>query len=90
MQVEVTVAAGQGGTPADGARLREPHNSWELVEMAGDSDLLLTQAELFDADAWHASGVLTTGCWRGLARGTRTQGAHQSHLLTMMICYNLL
>ena len=35
-QIEVAVAPGQGGTPADGNQQREPQNSWqvELVNLS--------------------------------------------------------
>mmetsp|Transcript_15331 Transcript_15331/g.29465 ORF Transcript_15331/g.29465 Transcript_15331/m.29465 type:complete len:418 (-) Transcript_15331:340-1593(-) len=73
-QIEVTVAAGQGGTPADAQHRRESSDSWQLVDMAGDSSLLLTCAEPFNHEGWSERGYRTTGCWRGLGRGTRTQG----------------
>jgi hypothetical protein len=73
---EVSLVAGQGGTPADGEALRAAGNSWQLGLQAAEGGLVLAAATPFDHDAWAACGYLSAGCWRGLGRqsSTREQG----------------
>ena len=72
--VEVCLAAGQGGTPADGEALRSaPGDSWQLGLQAAEGGLVLAAAEGFDDDAWRALGYSSAGCWRGLGRPQPTR-----------------
>ena len=64
--VEVTLVAGQGGTPADGVHLREYGNTWMASEQAAKGGFVLCATELFDAESWSARGYTPTGHWRGL------------------------
>jgi hypothetical protein len=48
-KIFVTLAQGQGGTPAD-QPIREWHDSWQVVAVATNSDLILTAVHSFNAD----------------------------------------
>ena len=69
--VEVTLVAGQGGTPADGVHLREYGNTWMASEQAAKGGFVLCATELFDAESWSECGYTPTGHWRGLTSGAR-------------------
>ena len=71
---EVCLAAGQGGTPADGDCLRAaPGDSWQLGLQAAEGGLVLAAAEPFDDDGWRQLGYSSAGCWRGLGRPQPTR-----------------
>lgn len=44
----VTLCKGQGGTPAD-QPMRSWHDSWQVVSMAANASLILTQIYPFEA-----------------------------------------
>ena len=50
-EICVTLAQGQGGTPADQPQ-REWDNSWQIVAMAAESGLVLTDAHPFLEEAF--------------------------------------
>jgi Domain of unknown function (DUF2431) len=65
--VEVSLAAGQGGTPADGASRRRFYgDSWQLALNAAEGGFLITDAEDFNLEAWAALGYRSAGHYRGL------------------------
>ena len=68
---EVTLAAGQGGTPADGSKRRSsPGDSWQLALNVAEGGFLVTATEPFHHDGWTALGYRASGHYRGLGRGT--------------------
>jgi hypothetical protein len=69
----VSLVAGQGGTPADGAARRVDGNSWQLALQAAQGGLVLARTTPFDHDGWAACGYASAGCWRGLGRETATR-----------------
>lgn len=69
--MEVSLVAGQGGTPADGDARRDAGNSWKLAEQAAAGGLVLAAAEAFDHAAWASLGYASAGCWRGVGRPER-------------------
>ena len=73
----MSLAAGQGGTPADGKAQREWGNSWQLTEMAAAAGLVLVAAPAFQATRWEAAGYRSRGHRRGVQgeRAFRTEGA---------------
>jgi len=78
--LEIALAAGQGGTAADGADRRAFGDSWQIVLAAAEGGLLVTSAEPFQEQQWHEFGYRSSGCYRGLGMGTydqafRTTGA---------------
>ncbi len=70
---EVSLAAGQGGTPLDGAARRVSGDSWQLGLQAAEGGFVLAAAEHFDTAAWEACGYAAAGCWRGLGRERPTR-----------------
>jgi len=47
--IRVTLCNGQGGTPAD-QPMREWQNSWQVVAMAAEADLILSSVRPFRAE----------------------------------------
>ena len=47
--VHVTLCNGQGGTPAD-QPMREWQNSWQVVAMAAEADLVLSSVHPFKSE----------------------------------------
>lgn len=45
-KVDVSLCAGQGGTPSD-TKIRKPCNSWKIVKMASFGGFILTSVDLF-------------------------------------------
>lgn len=74
--VEVSLAPGQGGTRADGARMREYGNSWQAYSRGAENGMLLVEATPFADEAWRAEGYQSRGHWRGRGdeRGFVTDG----------------
>ena len=52
--VEVSLAPGQGGTRADGERMREYGNSWQAYSRGAENGMLLVEATTFADEAWRA------------------------------------
>lgn len=52
-QILVTLCKGQGGTPADKPQ-RAWHDSWQVVSMAANSGLILTDVRPFHAERYSA------------------------------------
>ena len=78
----MTLAPGQGGTPADGARLRpQPADSWQVQEAAAAAGLLLTAAVPFETHAWEKLGYTQRGCWRGFTQGFNADDGALVHVL---------
>ena len=50
-QVLMTLCKGQGGTPADRPR-RAWHDSWQVVAMAADADLILVKVVPFHVEEY--------------------------------------
>ena len=79
---EVTLAAGQGGTPADGSKRRSfPGDSWQLALNVADGGFLVTDAEPFNHDGWTALGYRASGHYRGMGRlggGTMDKQFHST------------
>jgi hypothetical protein len=75
--MQVSLAAGQGGTPADSKAQREWGNSWQLTEMAAAAGLVLVAAPVFQASDWEKAGYRSRGHRRGVQgeRAFRTEGA---------------
>jgi hypothetical protein len=69
---EVTLAAGQGGTGADGSARRVYGDSWMLGLQAAEGGLVLCDAEPFDEARWTALGYRPSGHYRGLGQLERT------------------
>lgn len=74
--VECALAPGQGGTSADGARLREYGNSWQAYARGAECGALLIEATPFDDEAWREAGYESRGHWRSARaeRGFQTSG----------------
>ncbi|XP_007883098.2 ferredoxin-fold anticodon-binding domain-containing protein 1 isoform X1 [Callorhinchus milii] len=69
--VTVALCSGQGGTAAD-LPMREWHNSWQVVALAAEGGLILTDVLPFDHT--HCSGYTSTG-YRSQEKSFRQQGA---------------
>ncbi|XP_061659274.1 ferredoxin-fold anticodon-binding domain-containing protein 1 [Syngnathoides biaculeatus] len=52
-EVHVSLCNGQGGTPADQPR-RERHNSWQVVAMAAEARLILSDVRPFESDKYQS------------------------------------
>ncbi|XP_077596897.1 ferredoxin-fold anticodon-binding domain-containing protein 1 [Stigmatopora nigra] len=52
-EVHVSLCNGQGGTPADQPR-RERHNSWQVVAMATEANLILSDVRPFESEKYQA------------------------------------
>ncbi|XP_019728934.1 ferredoxin-fold anticodon-binding domain-containing protein 1 [Hippocampus comes] len=52
-EVHVSLCNGQGGTPADQPR-RERHNSWQVVAMAAEAHLVLSDVRPFESDKYQS------------------------------------
>ncbi|KTG39242.1 hypothetical protein cypCar_00038074 [Cyprinus carpio] len=57
-EVHVTLCNGQGGTPCD-SPVREWHNSWQVVAMAAEAGLILSEIRPFDCEMYQ--GYRCTG-----------------------------
>lgn len=57
-EVHVALCNGQGGTPCDNP-MREWHNSWQVVAMAAEAGLILSEIRPFDRDRYQ--GYKCTG-----------------------------
>lgn len=57
-EVHVTLCNGQGGTPCD-SPMREWHNSWQVVAMAAEAGLILSEIRPFDCEMYQ--GYRCTG-----------------------------
>jgi hypothetical protein len=76
---EVTLAAGQGGTPADGSKRRSfAGDSWQLALNVAAGGFLVTDAEHFNHDGWTSLGYRASGHYRGLGRGTMDKQFHST------------
>jgi hypothetical protein len=71
-EVRVTLARGQGGTPAEKPQ-REWHNSWQIVEQAGRAGLVLESVVEFKSSEWQVEGYASRGYRRG-TQGFCTEG----------------
>ncbi|KAK3103325.1 hypothetical protein FSP39_018504 [Pinctada imbricata] len=70
-QIMVTLCKGQGGTPAD-KPMRKWHDSWQVVSMAANAGLKLTEVLNFDAHKFLQ--YKSTG-FRSQDKGFHTEGA---------------
>ncbi|XP_060565341.1 ferredoxin-fold anticodon-binding domain-containing protein 1 homolog [Ruditapes philippinarum] len=70
-QIKMTLCKGQGGTPAD-QPMRAWHDSWQVVSMAANSGLILTNIVPFNADDYR---VYTSTGFRSLDKGFNTENA---------------
>ncbi|XP_048242220.1 ferredoxin-fold anticodon-binding domain-containing protein 1 homolog [Haliotis rufescens] len=70
-QVMVTLCRGQGGTPAD-QPMRAWHDSWQVVSMAANASLILTQVVPFSAEEFQEYNSVG---FRSLDKGFHTEGA---------------
>ncbi|TWW74707.1 Ferredoxin-fold anticodon-binding domain-containing protein 1 [Takifugu flavidus] len=52
-EVHVSLCNGQGGTPADQPK-REWHNSWQVVAMAAEAHLILTDVRPFESEKYQS------------------------------------
>ncbi|XP_068601028.1 ferredoxin-fold anticodon-binding domain-containing protein 1 [Brachionichthys hirsutus] len=52
-EVHVSLCNGQGGTPMDHPQ-RERHNSWQVVAMAAEAHLILTDVHPFENEKWQS------------------------------------
>ncbi|XP_076867166.1 ferredoxin-fold anticodon-binding domain-containing protein 1 isoform X2 [Brachyhypopomus gauderio] len=81
-EVHVTLCNGQGGTPRDNP-MREWHNSWQVVAMAAEAGLILSNVRPFDADKYR--GYRCTG-YRSQDKGFHVEGA-LNHVFTRSLPY---
>jgi hypothetical protein len=73
--VRVTLARGQGGTPADGSAVRAVEgNHWQVLEAAAAQGMVLQAAGPFDARAWAQRGYASKGYRAKGERGFLTDG----------------
>ncbi|XP_046559648.1 ferredoxin-fold anticodon-binding domain-containing protein 1 homolog [Haliotis rubra] len=70
-QIMVTLCKGQGGTPAD-RPMRAWHDSWQVVSMAANASLILTQVVPFSAEEFQEYNSVG---FRSLDKGFHTEGA---------------
>ncbi|KAJ8267071.1 hypothetical protein GJAV_G00138010 [Gymnothorax javanicus] len=70
-EVHVSLCNGQGGTPAD-KPIREWHNSWQVVAMAADAGLILSDVCPFDQNKYQS--YKCTG-YRSQDKGFHIEGA---------------
>ncbi|KAM9846818.1 ferredoxin-fold anticodon-binding domain-containing protein 1 [Aulostomus maculatus] len=52
-EVHVSLCNGQGGTPADQPK-RERHNSWQIVAMAAEAHLILSDVRPFESETYQS------------------------------------
>uniref|UniRef100_A0A8C5KBR7 Ferredoxin-fold anticodon binding domain containing 1 n=1 Tax=Jaculus jaculus TaxID=51337 RepID=A0A8C5KBR7_JACJA len=76
-EVHVALCRGQGGTPADNPQ-REWQNSWQVVAMAAQGGLILSDVHLFDCEAM--PGYKCTG-YRSQDKSFHVEGA-LNHVFT--------
>ena len=76
-EIWLTLCKGQGGTPIDDLS-RGYENSWQIVQQAMESDLVLSDVTPFDASNW--PGYSPTG-YRGSSKGFLVEGA-LTHVFT--------
>ena len=70
-QVHMALGRGQGGTPVDSTQ-RGHHNSWQVIEMAAEGGLILSEVRPFNSTAY--PGYTPTG-YRGQDKGFVLDGA---------------
>ncbi|XP_030648741.1 ferredoxin-fold anticodon-binding domain-containing protein 1 [Chanos chanos] len=83
-EVHVALCNGQGGTPVDNP-IREWHNSWQVVAMAAEAGLILSEVRPFDQDKYQ--GYKCTG-YRSQDHGFHVEGA-LNHIFTRSLPYAL-
>ncbi|XP_051552090.1 ferredoxin-fold anticodon-binding domain-containing protein 1 isoform X2 [Myxocyprinus asiaticus] len=81
-EVHVTLCNGQGGTPYD-SPMREWHNSWQVVAMAAEAGLILSEIRPFDCEMYQ--GYRCTG-YRSQDKGFHVEGA-LTHIFTGSLPY---
>ncbi|XP_057676928.1 ferredoxin-fold anticodon-binding domain-containing protein 1 isoform X1 [Corythoichthys intestinalis] len=70
-EVHVSLCNGQGGTPADQPR-RERHNSWQVVAVAAEANLILSDVRPFESEKYQ--GYKCTG-YRSQDKGFHLENA---------------
>ncbi|XP_051981301.1 ferredoxin-fold anticodon-binding domain-containing protein 1 isoform X2 [Xyrauchen texanus] len=80
-EVHVTLCNGQGGTPYD-SPMREWHNSWQVVAMAAEAGLILSEIRPFDCETFQ--GYRCTGYSQD--KGFHVEGA-LTHIFTGSLPY---
>ncbi|XP_036381131.1 ferredoxin-fold anticodon-binding domain-containing protein 1 [Megalops cyprinoides] len=81
-EVHVALCNGQGGTPED-KPMREWHNSWQVVAMAAEAGLILSDISSFNRDKHQ--GYRCTG-YRSQDKGFHVEGA-LTHTFTRSLPY---
>ncbi|TRY94320.1 hypothetical protein DNTS_005459 [Danionella cerebrum] len=76
-EVHVTLCNGQGGTPCD-SPMREWHNSWQVVPMAAEAGLILSEIHPFQCEMYQ--GYRCTG-YRSQDKVFHVEGA-MTHIFT--------
>ncbi|KAG1957369.1 phenylalanine--tRNA ligase, chloroplastic/mitochondrial [Pimephales promelas] len=75
-EVHVTLCNGQGGTPCD-SPMREWHNSWQVVAMAAEAGLILSEIRPFDCETYQ--GYRCTG-YRSQDKGFHVEGELSNYM----------
>ncbi|XP_067264225.1 ferredoxin-fold anticodon-binding domain-containing protein 1 isoform X1 [Chanodichthys erythropterus] len=83
-EVHVTLCNGQGGTPCD-SPMREWHNSWQVVAMAAEAGLILSEIRPFDCEMYQ--GYRCTG-YRSQDKGFHVEGA-LTHIFTRSLPHTM-
>lgn len=83
-EVHVTLCNGQGGTPCD-RPIREWHNSWQVVAMAAEAGLILSEIHPFDSQMYQ--GYRCTG-YRSQDKGFHVEGG-LTHMFTRSLPYTV-
>ncbi|MCI4394603.1 hypothetical protein PGIGA_G00170550 [Pangasianodon gigas] len=83
-EVHVALCNGQGGTPCDNP-MREWHNSWQVVAMAAEAGLILSEIRPFDRDRYQ--GYKCTG-YRSQDKGFHVEGG-LNHIFTRSLPYTM-
>ncbi|XP_016151410.1 ferredoxin-fold anticodon-binding domain-containing protein 1 [Sinocyclocheilus grahami] len=83
-EVHVTLCNGQGGTPCD-RPMREWHNSWQVVAMAAEAGLILSEIHPFDCETYQ--GYRCTG-YRSQDKGFHVEGA-LTHIFTRSLPHTI-
>ncbi|XDV19933.1 hypothetical protein PO909_025328 [Leuciscus waleckii] len=83
-EVHVTLCNGQGGTPCD-SPMREWHNSWQVVAMAAEAGLILSEIRPFDCETYQ--GYRCTG-YRSQDKGFHVEGG-LTHIFTRSLPHTM-
>ncbi|XP_073696642.1 ferredoxin-fold anticodon-binding domain-containing protein 1 [Garra rufa] len=83
-EVHVTLCNGQGGTPCD-SPVREWHNSWQVVSMAAEAGLILSEICPFDYETYQ--GYRCTG-YRSQDKSFHVEGA-LTHIFTRSLQHTI-